>query len=147
MTNIRLVLADPKTGKCHQKAFEGEAAKPFFGLKIGDTVKGEVFDLTGYEFVIKGGTDDSGFAMRKDQDGSGKKKILAFEGVGIHPYLKKPNPKKKGMRRMNGMKQRKTIAGNTVGPNTSQINMVITKQGATPLDAPAQEPAAEEKSE
>ncbi|RME77762.1 30S ribosomal protein S6e [Candidatus Woesearchaeota archaeon] len=143
MAELKLVLNDPKTGKSYQKTLEADAAKPFYGLKIGDTVKGEIIDLTGYEFKITGGSDNSGFPMRKDVEGPIKRKILAHEGVGIKPIRKQFNPKRKGHRRMKGMRLRKTVAGNTVYEKTAQLNMVITKAGKQPLDAPAEEPANE----
>ena len=63
MVEFKLTIGDPKTGKCVQKTVSENAAKAFIGLKIGDTVKGEAIDLTGYEFLITGGSDFCGFPM------------------------------------------------------------------------------------
>jgi len=129
MSEFKIVISDPKTGKSYQREAKDDSAAGFTGLKIGHTVKGELIDLTGYEFEITGGSDKSGFPMRKDLPGSGRKKILAVSGVGL---------KKKDK----GIKQRKTVCGNTIGTNTAQINLKIVKQGKTPL-----EPQPEEKTE
>jgi ribosomal protein S6E (S10) len=57
MAEFKLTIADPKTGRCAQKTVEGDTAKAFIGQKIGDALKGETIDLTGYEFLITGGSD------------------------------------------------------------------------------------------
>ncbi|MBI5389031.1 30S ribosomal protein S6e [Candidatus Woesearchaeota archaeon] len=120
MAEFKLVIANPSTGNCFQKDIKDEAAKPFLGLKVGDTVKGEVIDMTGYEFVITGGSDYCGFPMRKDVPGMGRKKILLVKGIGHQKTLP-------------GMKKRKTVCGNTVHEKTAQINLKVTKQGSAPL--------------
>lgn len=124
------VVIGTNEGKCLQK--EIEDVKALSGLKIGQTFKGEMIDFPGYEFKITGGSDNIGFAMRKDIDSSGRAKILAVQGVG----LRKQN---------NGKKLRKTVAGKIVGPHTSQLNVKVVKIGAKPLfEAPAAEPASAE---
>ncbi|MAG16226.1 30S ribosomal protein S6e [Candidatus Woesearchaeota archaeon] len=114
---FKLVISDPKSGISIQKEAAEEASKNFLGLKIGDSVKGELIDLTGYEFTLTGGSDYCGFPMRKDVPGVGRKKILAFQGVGVKKLKK-------------GILQRKTVCGNTVHPKTSQINLKVVKLGA-----------------
>ena len=132
----KLVLGDPKTGKCYQREVKDDAAKAFVGLKIGDKIRGELFDLTGYEFEITGGSDHCGFPMRRDLDGSARKKILSVQGVGV-------------TRREKGIRYKKTIAGNTIHDKTAQVNLKILKHGTQKLapekeEAPA-EAAKEEK--
>ena len=104
-----------KEGKAKQ--IELEDAKPLMGKSIGDALKGDDLGFAGYEFEIRGGSDASGFAMRKDVQGATRKKILAYRGVGIR------KPKREGAR------TRKNVAGNTIGDNTSQVNLYITKAG------------------
>ena len=136
MTEFKLVIADPKTGKCSQREVKDQDAAFFLGKKIKDVVKGEALGLQGYEFEITGGSDDCGFPMRYDVTGSARKKILAISGVGL-------KEKEKGIR------QRKTVCGNTVHEKISQINLKILKAGKDPLEkAPEEEakPEAEEKS-
>ncbi len=133
MVELRIVISDPKTGKSVQRIVKEENVKPFFGLRLGDKVRGELLDLTGYEFMLTGGSDESGFPMRRDVEGIGKQRILATKGVGI----------RKNMRR--GMRIRKTVAGNTVNNQTAQLNLRIEKAGAENI-FPVKE-AAEKKAE
>ncbi len=106
--------------KGKSKTVELKDIKPILGLKIGDTFKGEIIDFSGYEFEITGGSDNAGFAMRKDIEGTSRKKILAVQGVGLKKKAK-------------GLKQRKTVAGNTVYQGTAAINVKIVKEGKTPI--------------
>tara|TARA_Y100000310_G_scaffold308410_1_gene351479 strand:+ start:344 stop:880 length:537 start_codon:yes stop_codon:yes gene_type:complete len=119
MVDFKLTISD-KTGKSYQTIVNDPDSKTFIGKKIGDKVNGEVVNLTGYEFLITGGSDSSGFPMRKDVRGSGRKKILAVSGVGI-------KTKKKGT------KQRKTVCGNTIHADISQINLQVVKEGSKKL--------------
>jgi len=124
-TEIKLVIGQ-KDGKCVQKVLESDQVKLFSGLKIGDTVKGETINLTGWEFKITGGSDNCGFPMRFDVDGPGRKRILIVPGtIGV----KKKSKSKKA-------KLRKTVRGNTFGSTTSQINVKVLTEGKTPLVAP-----------
>ena len=97
--------------------------------------KGEILELAGYELQITGGSNASGFPMRRDVDSSTKKWILIVQGVG----LRKPERK--------GLRKRKTVAGNTVNATTAQINVAIVKEGKESLfeEPKAEEAAVEEK--
>ncbi len=140
MAELKLVINDPKTGKAVQKELKDDAVQPFMGLKIGDKVNGELLDLTGYEFEITGGSDFAGFPMRKDVPGTARKRILAISGVGLNNKKKYRKKKKKGLRTMKGMRQRKTVAGNTVFDKTAQLNLKVIKAGKADLfAAPAPE--------
>lgn len=126
MVEFKLVIGDPKSGKSIQKTISENSAKNFIGLKIGDSIKGETIDLTGYEFEITGGSDYCGFPMRRGIPGS-RKKILIQGGVGF-----------KGGRK--GMFKRKTVCGDIINDKISQINLKVTKHGKKALDeAPAEE--------
>ncbi|MBW2972057.1 30S ribosomal protein S6e [Candidatus Woesearchaeota archaeon] len=144
MAEFKLVISDPKSGKSLQKEVKDDNAKRLIGAKIGDTVKGELIDMPGYEFQITGGSDYAGFPMRWDVQGNARKRITAVKGVGVHNKRHLPNPKKKGMRTMAGMRLKKTVAGNTVHAKTAQINLKVTKQGREKLFA-EEAPAAEAK--
>ncbi len=129
---IKLNISDPKTGKTYKKELKEEASV-LFDLKIGDKIKGESIGLDGYELEITGGSNSAGFPMRKDVEGSEKKKVLLSAGVGF-------NPKRKGIRR------RKTVAGNTIGEKTAQVNTKIIKYGSVSLE-PKEEAPQENKEE
>jgi small subunit ribosomal protein S6e len=135
MVELRIVISDPKTGKSVQRIVKEENVKPFWGLKIGDKVRGELLDLTSYEFTLTGGSDDAGFPMRRDVQGVGKRRILASSGIGIKRRLTK------------GQRIRKTVAGNTVGQQTAQLNLKIEKAGKENIFPKKEEAKAEEKSE
>ena len=103
MAEFKIVISNTKTGKTFQQEAKDNVAKLFIGKKIGDKIKGEVLDYTGYEFEITGGSDKSGFPMRKDAQGQLKKKILAVSGVGLNRKISKT---KKGKLTFKGIKQR-----------------------------------------
>ncbi len=148
MVDIKLVIGNPKTGKCFQQEIKDDVSKSFMNKKLGNSIKGEFLDYTGYTFEITGGSDKSGFPMRRDVEGQMKKRILAVKGVGLKSKTSKT---KKGKLTFKGIRQRKTVAGNTIGPQTSQINLKITKEGSKKIGpdaetkAPAEEKAEEKK--
>lgn len=147
MADVKIVINDPKTGKSYQR---DAPLKPFLGKRVGETVKGELLDMTGYEFLITGGSDASGFPMRRDILLAGKTQVLEVCGVGVRNKKKYRKKKKKGLRTMAGMRQRVTVAGNTVYDKTAQLNMKVVKAGNVPLEKPAdaqgmQQPAPETK--
>lgn len=133
MTEFKLTIADPKTGKCIQKTAEGDSTKGLIGLKIGGTVKGELIDLTGYEFEITGGSDYCGFPMRKGIQGA-RKRILIGKSVGFSGSGK-------------GIRRRKTVCGETINDKVTQINLKITKAGKADIFAKAEAPAEDKKSD
>jgi small subunit ribosomal protein S6e len=155
MAEYKLVLSNPKTGKSVQRELKDEAAKGLKGRKIGEAFKGEAIDLPGYEFVITGGSDSSGFPMRWDVEGSGRKQVTMVKGVGVKNKKHRPNPKKKGWRTMKGMRLKKTVAGNTIHEKTAQVNLKVMKVGREDLfaeakpeaDAPKEGAAEEGKAE
>jgi small subunit ribosomal protein S6e len=114
MADFKLTIANPKTGKCVQR--ELKESNTLIGKKIGDKIEGSSIGLADYEFELTGGSDYCGFPMRRDVQGTGRKKILAVEGIGI---------KKEGK----GIKQRKTVCGNTIHEKITQINLKVLKQG------------------
>jgi small subunit ribosomal protein S6e len=140
MADFKLTIADPKTGKCVQR--EAQDATSLLGKKIGDKIEGSSIGLEGYELELTGGSDKGGFPMRWDVQGTGRKKILAISGVGLKKKAK-------------GIKQRKTVCGNTIHENIVQVNLKVIKAGKEELfaakkadgEAPAEEKKEEAKSE
>jgi small subunit ribosomal protein S6e len=93
----------------------------FENMKIGDTIKGGLIGFPNYEFQITGGSDASGFPMRKDVHGPVKKKILVSKrGIGYKPLRK-------------GQKKRKTVRGNEITSDMTLINLKIVKYGESEL--------------
>lgn len=127
---VKIVLGF-KNGVCVQKELSEDYSKALYGKKIGDVVRGEEIGLEGYEFDVTGGSDYCGFAMRKDVGGQLRRKILTVGGVGV----KAPG---------NGVRIRKTVAGNTIYAKTHQVNLKVVKVGKENL---IPEPKAEEKAD
>jgi small subunit ribosomal protein S6e len=128
---IKVNIGDPKSGKTAKLILANDQAKPLLNIKIGDKILGDAIGFPGYEFEMTGGSDYCGFPMRRDVVGIARKKILMVGGTGLRHNLP-------------GRKVRKTVAGNTIHPNTAQVNIKVTKHGEKPL---FEEKAAEEKKE
>jgi small subunit ribosomal protein S6e len=132
MAEFKLVIGN-KDGRCCQKEVKEAQAEAFIGKKIGDSVSGDACGFAGYEFKITGGSDFCGFPMRDDVSGVMRKRILAVSGVGITNKKKKRGKDQKSKRTMQGMRQRKTVCGNTVYAKTAQVNLKVVKEGKEPL--------------
>jgi len=126
MAIFKLVIGDPKTKKSYQREVVEPNSKKLNGLKVGEIFKGELIDLPGYEFQITGGSDNCGFPMRKDVTGPVRRRITAVKGVGIKRPVK-------------GMKQKKTVFGNTISDAIAQINVKVVKEGKEPLAQKAED--------
>ena len=50
MASFKLCISDPSTGKTFQKEVKDNNVSPFMGLNIGENIKGDSFELNGYEF-------------------------------------------------------------------------------------------------
>jgi small subunit ribosomal protein S6e len=109
-------------GKGLSKVIEIDEKKfRFDGMKIGEIIKGGVIGFPNYEFEITGGSDSSGFPMRKSVHGPVKKKILVSKkGIGYKPQRK-------------GQKKRKTVRGNEVTHDMTLINLKVVKYGEAEL--------------
>jgi len=109
-------------GKGMSKLIEIDEKKfRFEGMKIGEVIKGGLIGFPNYEFEITGGSDSSGFPMRKDVHGPVKKRILVSKrGVGYKPRRK-------------GEKRRRTVRGNEVTADMTLINLRVLKYGEAEL--------------
>ena len=79
MAEVKLVLSD-KSGKSYQTTAD---ISSFANKKIKDKLK-DIPNFSGYEFQITGGSDTSGFPMRWDVEGIGRKRLLLTSGPGVH---------------------------------------------------------------
>ena len=116
---MKLIIGT-KEGKTYTLELKEEQAALLNGKKIGDVIAGDVFGLAGYELKLTGGSDNSGFPMRKGILGNRKVQSL----VSTPPGFK---PKRKGERR------RKTIRGEVYDTSITEVNCVVSKAGAKPL--------------
>jgi len=116
-----------------QKEVDSAEVTSFKRKKIGDKIDGKALGYDGYELEITGGSDNSGFPMRKDVEGIARKRILIVSGVGLRKKTRK------------GMRKRKTIAGNTISLKTAQINLKVIKYGKAKLEFAKKEAEGEAK--
>ena len=109
-------------GKGLSKLIEIDEKKfRFEGMKIGEIIKGGLIGFPNYEFQITGGSDASGFPMRKDVHGPVKKRILVSKrAIGYKPKRK-------------GEKRRKMVRGNEVSYDMTLLNLKVVKYGETEL--------------
>jgi small subunit ribosomal protein S6e len=113
---------DKGPGKGLSKLIEIDEKKfRFDGMKIGEIIKGGLIGFANYEFEITGGSDSSGFPMRKDVHGPVKKRILvAKRGIGYKPQR-------------SGQKRRKMVRGNEITHDMTLINLKVVKYGEAEL--------------
>jgi small subunit ribosomal protein S6e len=106
-------------GQTHQKELEENSQ--LIGKKVGEQFDGGIVGLEGYTLQITGGSDKSGFPMRKTIEGSERKKVLLEDGSGI-------NEDEEGVRR------RKSVRGNTVSNEIEQLNTKIVETGSKSVE-------------
>lgn len=120
MADIKCVVNDPKTGKSYSKALADSTAVA--GRKLGEKLSGSLIELPGYELQIVGGSDIAGFPLRRDLEGTRRKKLLLVRGdIGLRQGRK-------------GDVYRKTVSGNTINDTTAQLNLKITTYGSKSVE-------------
>jgi small subunit ribosomal protein S6e len=137
MANFKVVISDPKSKKAYQKEVD-QASSGLIGKKVGEKVTGSGLGLDGFELQVTGGSDKEGFPMRPDVEGPGRKKIILTDPPGYHPKHK-------------GKRKRKSVRGNTVSTDISQVNIKVVKSGSKKLEElmgkKKEEKAADKKEE
>ena len=118
--NFKIVISDPKTRKAYQVEKE-QNQTGFIGKKIGEKISGDGIGLQGYEIEVTGGSDQQGFPMRRDVDGTGRKRILISMPPGFHPKIK-------------GQRKRKSIRGNILSSDIMQVNVKVVKHGSKKIE-------------
>lgn len=108
-----------KSGKAYSTSNDEST---FMGKKIGEIVKLDGLGLTGFEAKITGGSDKDGFPMYPSLPGAGRKRIFTADSLGFKATHK-------------GEKKRISVRGNTIGEETTQINMKVTKEGSVDIHA------------
>jgi small subunit ribosomal protein S6e len=133
------IVFGTKSGKCYQRELTKEEAESLYGKVLGEELNGELLGYSGVTFTLTGGSDADGFPMRKDLQGTQRKRILLTKGVGFKGKLRG--------KRFGGLRYKKTVAGNTVHEGIHQLNAKIVKGDKVIEEAfaPKEEaPAAEE---
>jgi len=118
---MKIVISDTKSGKSYQTDVEKGKELALIGKKIGETFDGGVFGAAGYTLEITGGSDSSGFPMRKDVPENRKITALVSEGPGFRPTRK-------------GERKKKILRGNAISQETAQVNMKVQEAGPTALE-------------
>lgn len=118
---FKLVISDPEDGKAIQYELDDAKTNALIGKNIGEVVEGDMLGLPGYKLKITGGSDRSGFPIRPDVHGSGKKRVLIKGPPGFKSKRK-------------GTAKRKTVRGRELNADISQVNMRIEEKGSTPLE-------------
>ncbi len=118
---FKLVISDPETGKAIQYELDDAKTNALVGKRVGEIFEGDLIGLPGYKLRITGGSDRSGFPIRPDVHGSGKKRILIRGPPGFRPTRR-------------GIARRKTVRGNELAPDIVQVNVRIEEKGSTPLE-------------
>lgn len=118
---MKIVISDPKTGKSYQKEITKGNENFLIGKKIGDKIDGSFLGLNNYVLEITGGSDSSGFPMRKDLIGTRRAKLLLTKGVGFRTNKK-------------GLRKKKTVRGNTIASDIAQVNCKVVSYGEKSLE-------------
>ncbi len=127
MTEFAVVIGT-KEGKTLQQKVVSPEADVLLKKRIGEAVSGDQIGFAGYEFVITGGSDKSGFPMRKGIQ-QPRKRVLIGKSVGFCGLDR--NGKKQP-----GLVKRRTVCGEMVTKIIHQVNLRVTKEGAAPFTFP-----------
>jgi small subunit ribosomal protein S6e len=100
---------------------EIEDSAQLTGKQIGEEFDGGIVGLSGYKLEITGGSDRDGFPMKESMEGTGRRRVLLKDGVGL-------NVEKEGER------QRKSVRGNTVSDEIEQLNTRVVESGSKTVE-------------
>ncbi len=116
---MKLVYSNRKDGTSKQVELDESAKAMLMNRKVGEILEGSTIGVPGVKLKITGGSDNSGFPMVKNLEGSRKFSTLKT--------IKSSDRK--------GEKKRQTVVGNTISVNTEQINAVIVEEGEEEKEA------------
>ncbi len=117
---MKIVLSDPEEKRAHNIELDESKLAVLIGRKIGDKISGSDLGLTGYELVIKGGSDKDGTPMKRDVHGAIRKRVLIGKGAGHR-------------QKEYGIIKRKLVRGNVITGDIIQVNAAVSKKGKKPL--------------
>jgi len=131
---MKIVIGDPKSGKCFGLEIPKDKESHFIGKKISDKVEGGLVGADGYELVITGGSDMAGFPMRRDVSGPRRVGVILSSGAGYKFEGK-------------GMRAKRNVRGNLISDQIMQVNAKVTQYGSKPLEELFPKAAGEKKDE
>lgn len=108
------MISDPESGRSYQRDIKDEKAARLRNLVVGNEFDGSIVGLTGYSLKITGGSDKSGFPMKKGVHGTQKPRVLMKAGVGY-------NPKR-------DVRKRKRVRGEKIYDDIVQVNTMVVKR-------------------
>lgn len=108
-------------GESHQVELGEDQARALTGMAIGDEIDGSLLGLNGYTLRITGGSDTEGFPMRESVKGTGRKQLLLDGGTGARELE-------------DGERKRKSVRGNTVSGQISQVNLSVVEEGEDDIE-------------
>ncbi len=128
---FKINIAD-KSGKTYKLELETEE---FHDKSLHDKIDGKILlpDLEGYEFEIAGTSDKSGFTSMKGVPGIGLKKVLLTYGKAMKKRPKHEGKNKRSNPTPRGLRLRKTVRGEAISDEITQINLKVIKEGAKKL--------------
>lgn len=118
---MKLVYSDTKTGKTSELEVPKGSESMLIGKMMGEIVEGSIVGLDGFKLQITGLSDSAGSPSRIEIEGPRKAKPLLSTGPGVR------HPKK-------GFRTRRSVRGNQISADTSQVNTVIKEYGTKPLE-------------
>ncbi len=128
MVDFKVVLSTAD-GKSYQKELKSPEADHILQKTLGEKVSGESLGFSGYEFLITGASDKSGFPLRKGIQAP-RKQVFVGKSVGC-------SGKDRHGGKQRGLLVKKTVSGETINAQTVQVNLKVLKEGAAKL-APAE---------
>lgn len=131
---MKIVISDTKSGKSFGIELSKDRESSLIGKKIGDKVEGGVVGAEGYELSITGGSDLSGFPMRRDVTGPRRAKVVLTSGTGFR-------------RGEHGVREARIVRGNIISDQIVQVNAKVVSAGTKPLEELFPKAAGEKKEE
>merc|ERR1711904_474812 len=128
---MKLNISCPETGG--QRAYDIEDDKkllPFYDKRMSQEVSGDSLgdEFKGYKFRISGGNDKQGFPMMQGVLCPDRVRLLLREGSKCY------------RQRRTGEMKRKSVRGCIVSHDLSVLNLVVVKNGDSPIPGLTDEP-------
>lgn len=122
---INIGTKEGKTIKLEVEAPELE------GKELGQKISGELVspNLIGYEFEIRGASDNAGFTSMENIEGIALTRQLLTYGKAMHKRSRKEGKKHRMSIKPDGLRRRKTVRGKVISPAITQINLKLLKEG------------------
>ena len=136
MAELKLTINNPKTGKSYKQDVKDAHADALLTKELGEKVSGDPLGFAGYEFEIRGGSDNAGFPMRSGLAGTGRKRIFTYKGVGFSGRDRWEHTQK-------GLRMKVAVAGQRISASTTQVNLKILKEGSHVFEDAKKEAKAE----